>query len=131
MDKVKFVRLLWTLILFLSVAQANAQSTFGLSTGFDNTKFSGDKPDQITYEFKSGLSLTALADFSLTRDLGLSVRLGYAQGGMNISFKHNFIPDTDEPLIFPISDIYFNLAPTFAILIMTNYMPSLGLNWVI
>lgn len=75
MDKVKFVRLLWTLMLFLSVAQANAQSTFGLSIGFDNTKFSGDKPDQITYEFKSRLSLTALADFSLTRDLGFLLGL--------------------------------------------------------
>lgn len=124
MAKVKFVRLLCTLILFLWVTQANAQSSFGLSIGFDNTKFSGNKPDQISYEFKSGLSLTALADFSLAKDLGLSVRLGYAQGGVNIGFKDNFIPDTDEPLIFPITDNYFNLA-TLARIFQNNKLYAL------
>ena len=105
---------LFLLSLFLVLTlQLVGQSSFGLSIGLDNTKFSGDRPNLITYEFKSGLSLIAFGDFQLTDQVEFSLRAGYAQGGVNIAFKDNIQVDEEDPFIFPIKDNYFSIAPLF------------------
>jgi len=106
----KSFKVLLICLLLCSPTLLMGQKNFGLSIGFDNTKFSGAKPDGITYDFKSGFSIVGFVDFQIADKIQLSLRPGYARGGGNIVVKDTVGLDDENPFIFPIEDSYLNLA---------------------
>jgi hypothetical protein len=96
-----------TLFLILSFTSF-AQSNFGLAIGLDNSKFTGDKPDGLTYGFKSGFSAMAFVDFRLSDQAQLSIRPIFGQGGSNAIVDSTI--ETDDPNIYSITSTYVGLA---------------------
>lgn len=96
-----------TLLLCLSLS-AFGQSNFGIAIGLDNTKFIGEKPDGLTYQFKRGFSATAFVDFRVSDQVQLSIRPTFAQGGANAVIDETI--NTNKPIAFPVKTSYVSIA---------------------
>lgn len=107
------MRLSLSLLLFCLSIPLFGQSNFGLALGSDNTKFTGDTPDGISYEFKGGLSVFGFIDFQLADQIQLSLRPGFATGGANIVVGDTTEINNENPIFYPINDTYVNFAALF------------------
>ena len=58
-----------TIILLFIINFASAQLAIGLYGGIENSKFSGDKPQNIGYEFKRGFVAGITSDFKIAEDV--------------------------------------------------------------
>ncbi len=105
----------FSLLLILIAFSASAQTNFGIALGLDNTKFSGDKPDELSYEFRRGVSIYGFIDLQIADKVQLSIRPGYSSGGVNVAVKDTVGINNEDPFVFPIKDSYINLAALFKI----------------
>lgn len=104
------MRVSLSLLLFCFSSPLFGQSNFGLALGSDNTKFTGDTPDGISYEFKGGLSVIGFIDFQLANQIQLSLRPSFATGGANIVVDDTTGINNENPIFYPINDSYVNFA---------------------
>lgn len=109
------MRWILSLALLLFCIALQGQTNFGIALGLDNTKFSGEKPDELSYQFRRSLSIYGFVDFQLADKVQLSIRPGYANGGVNVALKDTVGLNNEDPFVFPIKDSYLNLAALFKI----------------
>jgi hypothetical protein len=71
-------------LLFCVTSTVIGQTKIGVYVSNDNTKFTGDKPERISYQLGSGLMVGAKVKFQLIEDLWLSLEPGYIMGNASI-----------------------------------------------
>lgn len=97
-------------ILFCLSMSAYSQTNFGLALGLDNSKFTGEKPQGLTYQLKRGFSLSGFVDFDLSDETILSIRPGYSMGGANVALDETLNGNPDDIISYPINNTSVNLA---------------------
>ncbi len=76
------------LIFLLCASHSHAQSQFylGATGSFSRTSLSGDAPEDASYTSKIGFGFGAVAEYSLTSDIRLSVQPSYARRGTGVGY---------------------------------------------
>lgn len=72
------------LLLCLASGGISAQTKIGVYVSNDNTKFTGDKPERLSYQIGSGFMFGAKIKFRLMQDLWLSLEPGYILGKASV-----------------------------------------------
>ena len=70
-------------LILIAAATVNCfgQTYLGISFGLNNSSFSGDAPEKISYGFTSGFIAGVLIDFELTKDVFMNIQPSYKTGG--------------------------------------------------
>jgi len=86
------------LIISILLAFSNlslGQSYLGAFIGFNNSKLTGDTPDNSSYQSLMGLNAGMNFDLKIAKSLWLSLQPSYSQEGTKISYT---VKDLDEPV---------------------------------
>ncbi len=76
------------LIFLLCASHSHAQSQFflGATGSLSRTSLSGDAPEDASYTSRIGFGFGAVAEYSLTSDIRLSVQPSYARRGTGVGY---------------------------------------------
>ena len=76
------------LLLVMSASHSPAQSRFflGATGSLSRTSLSGDAPEDASYTSRIGFGFGAVAEYSLTSDIRLSVQPSYARRGTGVGY---------------------------------------------
>ncbi len=105
----------------------------GVFGGWEQSNFSGEKPDEVDFEFKSGYNVGIRFDIPLTEQVDLSFQPGYLENGAIVVEEYEyqtpwFLPNPVFEQEYPVTTGFVNL-PILAYIDMTTRFYALaGLN---
>ena len=125
----KFLSLLF---LFISTSTF-AQIAVGLYAGLDQSKFSGDIPEEYIYDFKDGYVLGLTFDFAVGERMFISLRPNFTENGGDITLPDNFsvaLPTYpfDTVYQYPITNKYVALPIIYQIYVSRAFYANAGLD---
>lgn len=113
-----------------------AQVAVGIYAGFDQSKFSGDLPNNYAYEFKGGYVAGLSFDFAVAKDVFISLRPNFTQNGANVSVSAEGIgigPLPADPIdtvyLFNITNQYIALPILVQIYVSRTFYANSGLDF--
>jgi hypothetical protein len=94
--KPRTILILGILLLLSPQLQAQGQFFLGVSGGASSTRLSGDIPEDGLYTSKAGFSVGVIAEYSLTRDIRLSLQPSYVRRGTGVAFDVGEVDPRDS-----------------------------------
>lgn len=125
----------YLILLILSINVASAQVSIGPFLALDQTKFSGELPENYEYVLSSGFGVGVITDAVLSKDIWLSLRPIYSKVNSDVAIRtsqngyiHSNFNQIDTTFNYPITAHYVSLPVLVKVYVSKGFYANSGVD---